>query len=307
MDRLLANNTSAHVVVHHDYARSWLDLAAFNPRHVDVLRHTRAIRWGTYDQLLAILRSLEWIEAHLDYRWVVFISGQDYPLRPPVEIQELLLASGVDAFVEKPRHVHYRFRDDEGGRDFWSARYFYAYYPLPKLARTLPARWAKALRNAEVLLRSHQPFVFFWMLPRDENTMIGFRRARHPFGDDFTCYVGSDSFTYSRACVRTVLDFARRRPDVLRYYRRTIHPSESFFNSIVKSTPSLRVHEDNFRFDRFPDPGTGHPDILRLGDLETLLRSRKHFARKFDVTVDEEILNALDREIDAAVATRSRP
>jgi hypothetical protein len=305
VDRLLAGNANAHVVVHHDYARSALDVAAFDARGVDVLRHTQAIRWGTADQLLAILRSLQWVDAHLEYRWLVFISGQDYPLRPPVEIQEFLLSSDVDAFIEKPRRITYRFHNDGGGRDFWSARYFYAYYPLPKLARILPARWAKAVRNAEVLLRSYQPLVFFWMLPRGANTMIGFRRARDPFGDDFVCYAGSDSFTWSRTTVRAVLDFARRRPDALRYYRRTIHPSESFFNSIVMSTPSLRVHEDNFRFDRFADPGTGHPDILRLGDLETLVASGNHFARKFDVSVDDEILNALDREIDAAI-TRAR-
>jgi hypothetical protein len=298
VNRLLADNGDAHVVVHHDYARSNLDVSRFDATRVDVLRHTPAIEWGMFSQAQALLRSLQWIDEQLDYRWVMFISGQDYPLRSPHQIQRTLLESKYDAFIEQPRRVEFRFRDETGARDFWAARYFYTYYALPPLVRRLPPAAAKKLRNLEVRLRSSQPFVFVWFLPRGGRTMIGFRRRRHPFHDGLDCYGGSDSFTWSRKCVRIVLDFVARRPDVVAYYRRTIHPSESLFNTILMNAGGLELHFDNLRFDRFSGPGAGHPDILRLTDLQTLLASGRHFARKFDATVDAAILDALDESID---------
>ena len=298
VNRLLAHNPGARVVVHHDYAHSYLDPSSLDGRRVEVIHHTEGIEWGTYSQAEAILRSLRWIEERLDYRWIVFISGQDYPLRSPVEIQDFLLASDHDAFIAKPRLVEYRSRDETGLRDFWSARYFYAYYALPRIGRRLPARAANAVQNFEVLLRSHQPFVFFWMMPRGGRTMLGIRRVHHPFNESFRCYCGSDSFTWSRKSVRVVLDFVARRPDVIACYRRSIHPSESLFNSILMNTHGLRLHYDNLRFERFAGPGAAHPDILVLGDLGILLSSGKHFARKFDAAVDDAILDALDRRID---------
>jgi hypothetical protein len=307
VERLLRDNARARVVIHHDYARSFLDPASLDSTRVDLLRNIQAIGWGSYDQLQAILQSLRWIDDHLEYRWVVFISGQDYPLLPPVEIQRFLLASEFDAFIEQPRLVSYRFRDEAGARDFWSARYFYAYYPLPKLLRRLPPRLAKAFRNLEVLIRSKQPFVFFWMMPEGANTLVGIRRRRHPFGAGFRCYCGSDSFTWSRKAVAAVLEFVERRPEVLAYYRRCIHPSESFFNSILMNTSGLHIHFDNLRYDRFAGPEAGHPEVLRSSDLEALLSSGKQFARKFDLTVDETILDALDRSIDSPAGKRRIP
>jgi hypothetical protein len=303
--RLLDGNPRARVVVHHDEARSHLDLVDVDHERVDVLRHTQAIEWGTADQLHAILRSLRWIDSQLDYSWLLFVSGQDYPLRPPLEIQRFLLASGYDAFIEQPRSVPWRFRDESGARDFWSTRYYYAYYPLPRLLRRLPAPLEHKLMNGLVRLRSAQPWLFFWTMPHGARTRLGIRRLRHPFREGFRCYCGSDSFTWSRKAVDAVLDFVERRPDVLGYYERTIHPSESFFNTVLLNTPGLKLALDNYRYDRFGGPEAGHPDILGLSDLELLVSSENHFARKFDVDVDAEILDALDRHIERNRATAS--
>jgi hypothetical protein len=39
------------------------------------------------------------------------------------------------------------------------------------------------------------------------------------------------------------------------------------------------------------------PAVLGMADLEALRRSPKLFARKFDVTVDRQVLDAIDREL----------
>jgi hypothetical protein len=298
VNRLLRDNGAGHVVVHHDYRRSHLDASAL-ARGADVLSHTQGITWGSFELVLATLRSLAWIEENLEYKWLVFISGQDYPLRPLPEIQEFLLQSDSDGFIAKPRPVEYRFRDDRGGRDSWSARYFYRYYRLPPLRRTLSPTASKVLRNIEVFVRTRQPFVFLWPMAQGEGMLVGLRSARHPFRDGFDCYCGSQWFTLSRRSVRAVLAFATDRPDILEYYRRTFIPDESFFNSLLMSRRDLRIRLDSLRYVRMAPPWYAHPETLRLVDFEPLTASGSHFARKFDTAVDTAILDALDRHLDA--------
>jgi hypothetical protein len=297
VNRLVVQNEGAFVVVHHDYTRSKLDVSRLGAR-TEVLRHTQGIGWGSFELLLATLRSISWIDEHLDYRWIVFISGQDYPLLPPQQIQEFLLASDHDAFIAKPRPVDYRFRDEWGGRDFWSARYFYRYYSLPRLAHPLPRTIAKAVRNIETRIKTSQSLVFFWPMP-GPRTSLGIRRLRHPFDKDFNCYCGSQWFTLSKKSVRVVLEFANERVDVLAYYKRTILPDESFFNSLLMSRSDLDVRLESLRYLRMAPPWYAHPDVLCLADFDMLIASGQHFARKFDPSVDTRILDEVDRHIDA--------
>ena len=297
----------ARVVIHHDEARSHLDLPPNADGRIDIIDHTRAIEWGTFSQAEAIIRSLAWIDGHLDYRWVVFISGQDYPLCSPRDIRGFLMASDYDAFIQEPRLVRYRFQSDSGSRDFWSARYFYAYTRLPRISQGLPAAATKAAHNAMVHLRTWQPWIFHWKMAPNVATRLGVRRLRHPFRDGFRCYVGSDSFTWRCTAVRAVLAFTERRPDVIAYYRHAIHPSESLFNSILMNTLDLKIHFDNLRYDRFGNVETGHPDILRLSDLEDLLASGRQLARKFDAGIDDAILDSLDRHIGWSETVPERP
>jgi hypothetical protein len=44
-------------------------------------------------------------------------------------------------------------------------------------------------------------------------------------------------------------------------------------------------------------PSYAHPEILRLTDLEAVLASGKYVGRKFDESVDSDILAALDRRL----------
>src|SRR5581483_3969286 len=301
--RLLRDNDSAHVVVHHDYSRSHLDASGLKAG-VDVLSHTQGIAWGSFELVLATLRSLAWVEENLDYKWLVFISGQDYPLRPLPEIQEFLLSSDSDGFIAKPRRVEYRFRDEGGGRDYWSARYFYRYYQLPPLRRSLSPAATKLVRNVEVFIRSRQPLVFLWAMPDGKGTLVGLRSIRHPFRNGFECHCGSQWFTLSRTAIQTMLRVADERPDLLEYYRRTFIPDESFFNSLLLSRRELRIRFDSLRYVRMAPPWYAHPETLTADDLEPLTTSGAHFARKFDTRVDARILDELDRRLDGQLVDR---
>ena len=71
-------------------------------------------------------------------------------------------------------------------------------------------------------------------------------------------------------------------------------PSESFFATVLLNDESLHVARENRRFVSFTAPLTPHPETLTTSDLDRLAASGCDFARKFDVEVDAEVLDALD-------------
>jgi hypothetical protein len=123
-------------------------------------------------------------------------------------------------------------------------------------------------------------------------TMLG-RRARTPFSAALPCRRGPDWVTLSRRAVAALDDTARARPDLVRHYRRTLIPTESFAHTVLGATAGMRLSADTRRFSVWA-PGAHRPDVLGLGDLDRILASGADFARKFDMTVDAAVLDALD-------------
>ena len=93
-----------------------------------------------------------------------------------------------------------------------------------------------------------------------------------------------------------LMRFVAERPDVLRFFRRTKMPDELFFQTIMLSTPLADSVENGVLHYMDWSDGSAHPAILRAADLPKLKASGKLFARKFDASVDSEILDLVDRE-----------
>ncbi|HXH82839.1 MAG TPA: beta-1,6-N-acetylglucosaminyltransferase [Candidatus Tectomicrobia bacterium] len=108
---------------------------------------------------------------------------------------------------------------------------------------------------------------------------------------------GSPYWCLARPAVDHVRQVLRTAPELVRHFEHVWIPDELFFQTIVVNSP-LRdtVVNDNLRYvdwSRRPAPA-----VLRRDDFEAMVGSRALFARKFDVTVDAEILDLLDRHAD---------
>ncbi len=51
---------------------------------------------------------------------------------------------------------------------------------------------------------------------------------------------------------------------------------------------------DSMRYLRWSKKEPWHPAILNTDDYDTIIRSSRYFARKFDTTVDSKILHLID-------------
>ena len=62
------------------------------------------------------------------------------------------------------------------------------------------------------------------------------------------------------------------------------------------NAPDLHVRDEELHHVRFSS-GDGHPDVFCLDDVGELMGSGRFFARKFDLDVDAEVLDALDLHV----------
>jgi hypothetical protein len=129
-------------------------------------------------------------------------------------------------------------------------------------------------------------------------------RRRIPGG--LAPYGGSAYWCLTRAAVEYVHRYVHAHPEYVRFFRTVYVPDELFFQTILLNSP-LRstIVDDDLRFldwNRRPAPA-----VLGVQDLDAMLASGKLFARKFDVTVDGRVLDALDRHIELAAGRVGRP
>jgi hypothetical protein len=289
----------APIVIHHDRSATPLDPRPFRELEVRVLPFSVPVEWGGMSIVDMNLRSFRWILEHLDFEWLVLLSGQDYPLRPLRDIEESLLSATHDGLMEEPAEVPNRIvrPDPSRVRYTFAFRYFYRYYRLPSWPASIevPARIRRSLSSAlwKVLPRV-QSLVFLHPMPPGARPRLGFRRLRTPFGSELRCYKASPWFTLRRRAIERITRMGPRERELWRYYRRTVIPDESYFQTILFNDRTFRFHPDNMVFSMW-NPGSGSPEVLTREDIPEAIRSGKHFARKLDMGVDASGLDELDR------------
>ncbi len=300
---------TASIVIHHDYSRSYLDPTAFaGIDSVHIIEDYISVRWGRFSQVAMVLHAFEWALSHLEFDWLVFISGQDYPIQPLSQIERFLETTPYDGFM---RGVALE-ESIPCGPDECSigqvsgklcldcvSRYYYQYYDL--YSHSLPPRLRRILKRVGRSLYRAQSPVQVRLIPYnvEPRLVIGIRSPVTPFTPDFKCYKGSQWFTLNHSCIQYIRQFVRTHARFVRYYQRTLMPDESFFHTIILNHPAFKILNDNKRFVSWRDHTAPSPQVLRAQDFEHIIASNQHFARKFDVNVDAAVLGMLDEYINA--------
>jgi hypothetical protein len=121
-------------------------------------------------------------------------------------------------------------------------------------------------------------------------------RIRKELPDGMRPYGGSAYFCMRKEHVAYILDYVERHKALLRFYRYATDPDETFFQAILMNSPLKDAWvDDNLRYIDWPQ-GASTPRILTMKDWPALQESRMLWARKFDVNVDAEVLDELDRK-----------
>jgi hypothetical protein len=255
--------------------------------------------YGTFSHIDRYFAAVDWLDEHgVEFDWLENLTGQDYPLRPIGEIENILSSTEADGFLQyAPVFPDRTPRDADWGagpkfqlcRPFdASMRYDFRHWRMgrPTLAKQ---RWLRPLMAIDWI----QP----WMRLSLAYSAIGVLRQKTLFNTNFICYGGLFFCTLSSQCVHYARAFARDNPDVVAFFRTTLAPEEIFFQTVLVNSGKFRLVPDSQRYTDYSNSRNSHCKILGLGDLDAMLASGAHWARKFDSDRDAAVLDILDRHV----------
>ena len=280
---ILSTSDASWIYLLQDVAAPQAGGATDLPRGRVIEGRTRLpVERGRLSMVEAFLDGLRFVRSHdPECEWLVFLSGQDFPLRPAADIERDLSNTPADALV---RHWRVGSAESPWRPQQGRIRYHYQY-------RRLPDRFRLALRAMKWTHNIQQRWRVFTTYGAD----LGLRSRWLPFGPGLELHGGSPWCSLRRTAIDYLLEFCDRRRDVVDYYRRTMAAEESLVHTCLANAPAdrIRLCGDHRRYVSAFGAG-GHPRVLTIEDLPTLVASGCDFARKFDIEVDDAVVRRLE-------------
>ena len=228
--------------------------------------------WGGYTYLLAVLDLCRTALSSSTASYFHLISGQDYPT---------MTGSGMSEFLDRHEGQEFiactRLPADgwtgNGGLD--RSDYFHLHDYL-NLTQWTGAKWARR-------------FV-------DMQRWLHLRRGYRP---NFPLrHGGSDFWTLSRCAIEYILDYGEKHPEVLRRFRFTEIPAESYPHSVLMNSPFRdRIAQNNLRFIDWQHRNGSKPAYLDATDYEKIMASGAFFARKLHPTISADLIEKLNESV----------
>jgi hypothetical protein len=295
VELIKAGSPDSVVLVSHDASRPPLDearLAKMPGVHV----FNEHGGYGDFSHLDRYFAAIDWLDSRgIDYDWLENITGQDYPLLPIPELEAKFASTTTDGYLfYAPVFPGQSPGADPGAGTAlcqpWDAdmRYQFRHWWLGK-PTAAKQRWLKPLMAID--------FVQPWVRLSLAFSTIGVRRRSTVFSDDFVCYGGWFFCTLSSAAARYVRDFARDNPEVTGYFRTVLAPEEVFLQTVLVNSGRFTFEPDAKRYIDLSASRNNHSKTLGIADLDAMLASGAHWARKFDPEHDAAVIAALDQRV----------
>lgn len=204
-------------------------------------------------------------EAHrhgkYDYYWLT--SGQDWPLYSADEIVNFFKNHDGENFIQywdsKNYGNHLQNNLDKRNQ---------IYFPLWMIGRRL---WQKVVKRGWVELTGGY-----------NRTWKSFMRKQL----QIEFYFGSQWWALTGETVEWIINYLGQHEDYYIFYKNTVCPDESFFQTLVMMSPYADKETDYLTYLHFSE-GANSPDILRASDFPQAKESGCLVMRKVDMDVDD--------------------
>lgn len=232
--------------------------------------------WGAFGIVSATLEGIRGVLAQgKQYDYINLITGQDYPIKSNQQIEKTLQENYGKSFVEYFPLPSKRWKGENEGMDRLTHRYF---------------TW----RGRRISLTNKKPFrssrMNKWWL-----AFVSSLPLRPNVPDDIQFFGGSAYWTLTQECVEYIDAYARSNHRIMNFFRHILIPDEIFFQTILmNSDHKEHIVQGNLRYIIWnEDP---HPEMLQKKHYKELMSTDKLFARKFDMTIDADVLDMIDNE-----------
>ena len=222
--------------------------------------------WGGFSFVKAYLTSLEEVLSQKQqFDFYSLMSGQDYPVKPMQQISDFFNANRGKNFISY----------DEDHKKDW---------------------WEHAVSRFELYHFTDLRFRGKYFLQKIINQLSPKRKFPLPV----KLYGSSDSswWTITAASAKYLIKFWHKETELFKFMKYTWAPDEFLIATIIMNSPYKNsVVNDNLRLITW-ETGGSNPLIYTEDSFEMLRNSNKLFARKFDITVDKEIMMKLDAYLE---------
>lgn len=300
LDKFLSsiNYDSFDIFIHFD--SKWnisdeeIDTLASTHRNVEVVdkRYSGVLdTWSLVEITMTLLQKALDTEKKrgIHYGYFYLLSGQDYPIKSNREIEKFLNDSYPKPLIDCTPEV----RDNWVHSTFKRIRHVNLYNKINRLSEN-----KKVQKLCKTPLYAYQEIL----------TLIVGSPFKHLKKMNFTLYGGSAWWALPRECIIYINEQYTTNESLIKWYRKATTPEETFFQTMVMNSPmaSLVVLNDPYEskqncmtFAYFQDerkPATGHPYALTKDEIEKLIELPHLFARKFDMNIDSEIFDLVDKK-----------
>jgi hypothetical protein len=215
------------------------------------------IKWASFTSVQATFNGLKQIKASgIKYDFVNLMSGQDYPLKSADYITHFLKQNIGKQFI------HYKDFDEWTGAQGRIDKYhladmgFWGKYQLQKMLN--------------LLITKRKP-------PKNLN----------PYGY-------STFWTLSLDCALYMVSYVESNRSVQRYFKYTFGSDEFIYQTVImNSVYKDAVVNNNYRYVDWSEGGF-RPKFLKTEDFDKIVASDCLFGRKFNIDIDENILDMID-------------
>ncbi|MBB2478788.1 hypothetical protein H5P36_01045 [Bacillus sp. APMAM] len=264
--QLTANN-DADVYIHIDRRqREQIKSKIVKNPNVKILDQSLICEWGDFSQIDTTLLLLkEVLSASKSYDFVCFKSGQD-----------LLVKDGFHEFLSKNKgQIFMHFNDIT-----W------------KNKGVILLNWPKVTRKRYT--NAHPFRIYRRSIKYLYDKGIKLFPNTNYWPQDFEFYCGSQWFTISFEAAKYIIDFLEENKWFYHYFEKTYTPDEWFFHTLLMNSHfKSKVVKDNHLFLRIGISlrERNSPICLTKDDISFIEESNKYFARKFDESIDNEVID----------------
>jgi hypothetical protein len=254
--------------------------------------------WSLVEATMELVNKAKQVEKEKDISYLYFalLSGQDFPIKSVNNLIKFLQESYPKPFIDcTPYHPKN-----------WMKSKFHTLPLENKVLLYFINHWKpgnlRRFRNMLIKLPIYSYFKFLKLFIRTP--------LENLYRESCRLYGGSAWWILPDKAMNIIHQrYSDPYDKVVSYLSKTFSPEETFFQTIVMQTevaslvglnPAMDVKQNCLTYSHFRDKGkpfTGHPYILGTDDYQKLHNLPHFFARKFDVAVDSDILDMIEKEI----------
>jgi hypothetical protein len=221
------------------------------------------VNWGSYNGVLAPMELFK-MAVEKDYDYYIHISGQDLPVKSNKAIIDFLTKNKNISFMDweaLPRAIWGK----EGG--FGRISYYWEYNIGSGFANKLIKTGFQIIRKIQAAFNLKRK------LP------------------EIPLFGGSNWVNINKEAGAYLRTYLNEHPDFVKLFKHSANADEMWLQTILKSS-NLNFEIDYLRYVVW-SAGKASPETLTMKDLPDILNYHGLFARKFDETVDNDVIREI--------------